>query len=180
MSYILRFDFHVAYINTRRSEDHFMNEFKKKFGGKDDVVVVFGNWSDGGHTMKNQVSTKGKGIRDVFRRTKNYVVRLVDEFCTSKKCSSCHNDLEKCDDLKRSSGRPWVKKTEVPHGLLRCKNEKCQARLERDGTSKFRLWNRDVNATINMLACVDAVRKRRNRPNFLTRKSSVVINVTDT
>ena len=171
-----------TYINTRRSEDHFMNEFKKKFGGKDDVVVVFGNWSDGGHTMKNQATTKGKGMRDVFRRTKNYVVRLVDEFCTSKKCSSCGKDLEKCDDFKRPSSRPWMRakgKTEVPHGLLRCKNVNCQASLE-DGTSKFRLWNRDVNATINMLACVDAVRKKRSRPIFLTRNSSVVINVIDT
>ena len=171
------------YINTRRSEDHFMNEFEKKFGGKNDVVVVFGDWSDGGHTMKNQAPTKGKGMRDVFRRTKKYLVFLVDEFHTSKKCSSCGHDLEKCDDFRRPSSRPWMRakgKTEVPHGLLRCKNVDCQASLKGDGTSTFRLWNRDVNATINMLACIRKAKAGRARPNFLTRNSSVVINVTNT
>ena len=160
-------------INAKRSEDRFMNEFEKKFGGKDDVVVVFGDWSDGGHTMKNQAPTKGKGMRDVFRRTKGYDVFLVDEFCTSKKCSSCGHDLDKCKDFERSSSRPWMRaqrKTEVPHGLLRCKNEKCQASSKGLTSSwKGRLWNRDVNATINMLACAKAAKIGQDRPSYLSR-----------
>lgn len=129
------------YINKQRSEQKFINEFKKLYGNPNKVSICIGDYEQT-KQMKYKEPTKGKGFREMFRRN-DYNVYLVDEFRTSKLCHNCHHITEKF--LKRSHFKN-KDKTMIVHGLLRCTNVKC---LEVQG--KYRYWNRDVNGALNIL-----------------------------
>ena len=48
-------------------------------------VVIIGDWSDGEHTQKFQISSKTKGWRTTFKR--NHIdCFLIDEYKTSSVC----------------------------------------------------------------------------------------------
>ena len=76
-----------AFVNRQRSEDSMVNRFRKKFGGKDEVTLAWGDWSSRSH-MKFHEPTKGIGMRKLFRRA-GYEVLLVDEYRTSCRCYGC-------------------------------------------------------------------------------------------
>ena len=106
-------------IKTQRSESNLIKNMKTKFG--QDLVIVMGDWSDGGSTIKFQTSSKTKGWRTLFQR--NHIkCYLIDEYKTSSLCPKCHN---KTDQVKsRLSSRPWRRKEgkmENVHGLLGCR-----------------------------------------------------------
>ena len=120
-----------GYINRLSSEQRMINNFIKKFGKPEEVVICFGDW-DQKKQMKYKEPTKGIGMRNLFRQNE-FEVYLVDEFRTSCKCSICQGgDCETfrvCDNPM-----PWKKGTTLTrHGLTRCKT--CKV-----------LWNRDENS----------------------------------
>ena len=97
-------------------------------------------------------------MRDVFRKA-GYSVYLVDEFRTSKCCYNCGENLEKF--VERRNPRPWKRdQTIMVHGLLRCTSCKC-------------LWNRDVNASLNIRRVVEEHIKGNGRPVYLRRDNSL-------
>ena len=75
-----------GFINKTKSEQRMMKNFERKFGRPEEVVVCFGDWEQK-KQMKYKEPTKGKGMRNLFRKYR-YKVFLVDEFRTSCKCSS--------------------------------------------------------------------------------------------
>jgi hypothetical protein len=75
-----------TFINKRRSEDKMMNEFKKKMGSPEKVLLVLGDYSDNG--LKGTKPAMTKGIRKIFLRH-GYYPCLLDEYYTSKKSSYC-------------------------------------------------------------------------------------------
>jgi hypothetical protein len=150
-----------AHINRNRSEDMMINNFKKKFGGPDEVVIAFGDWEQK-HQMKFKEPTKGKGFRKLFCE-KGYEVYLVDEHRTSCMCYDCgsrgvEGSCEKFKYVDNKNPRSMYKegmKTILCHGLLRCKT--CS-----------RMWNRDVNGSLNIgMAGKNALEKMR--PRYLSR-----------
>jgi hypothetical protein len=56
----LRFN---AFVNTKKSEEKFIEKFKGKYGDGRKTSVIIGDWDSGGYTMGGQVTTKGKGFR---------------------------------------------------------------------------------------------------------------------
>ena len=145
-----------AYINRTKSEQLMMKKFKKIFGKPEETVICFGDWEQK-HHMKYKEPTKGKGMRELFRKN-GYEVFLVNEFRTSCRCSKCHGG--ECEKFmlrpKRVDGS-----LQLVHGLLRCKNVNCSC-----------LWNRDRNGASNIYLCGFNAINGFGRPKFLRRKNN--------
>jgi len=108
-------------INLRRSEERFVNKFKKTYGEPENVVVVFGDWEERPAFLRGKEPTKGKSLRQMLRKV-GYKVYLLDEFRTSKTCHKCFG-VNEYNFTKRNDKRPW-KHNEVQKvwGLSRCSN----------------------------------------------------------
>jgi hypothetical protein len=159
-----------TYINRRRSEDRMVNNFRRQFGGPDEVIIAFGDWSEGagGYHMKHQAPTvKGKRFRELFRRAR-YPVYLIDEYHTSKICFGCQDPhCENAPFRKVKNGRPYRRETNPTvtcHGLIRC---------GRPGSNRHRhLWNRDLNSALNMWLIAVTVIVAGHRPAYLCRPAA--------
>jgi hypothetical protein len=116
------------------------------------TCVAYGNWSrrDG---IKGHASSPVKGLRQALAKRAKVVI--LDEFKTSKLCSTCHRELSPVSYLvdpdmekrRKRAGRvtprlqTGEKKLTKCHAVLRCGHEDCEAGH----------WNRDVNAAINIV-----------------------------
>jgi len=147
-----------SYINTRKSEQKMINNFRETFGAPEEVVVGFGDWEQR-KNMKFHEPTKGKGMRTLLRKA-GYQVFLVDEHKTSCRCHNCQSDdgvnstFRKCQNP-----RPWRKDTiTTRHGLLKCKT--CSG-----------LWNRDLNSSLNIRLITENAIEGLGRPEFLMRNT---------
>jgi len=149
-----------SYRNTKRSEQRMMNNFKKIFGNKDDVIVCFGDYEQKQH-MKFKEPTKGKGIRRLFKKT-GYSTYLVDEFRTSCRCSKCGDICVK--NMVRKNPRPYRQGSVLVHGLLHCKKE-CG------------YWNRDVNGATNIYKIAYNAINKKDRPIYLSRSKNISDNL---
>ena len=175
-----------SYRNTQRTETKLVANMKERYG--DGFVVVMGDWSDAGRTMKFQTSSKTKGWRTLFRRN-GIPCFLIDEFRTSSYCPLCENKVEG-KLWKRPSSRPWRRKEghqEDVHGLLGefhqcnfrkfaildfsqnsilgCTNPDCHKQPE--WTHRF--WNRDLLSTCNMIKIVRYLLLGFGRPLLFSR-----------
>ncbi|KAL0216775.1 hypothetical protein P9112_008959 [Eukaryota sp. TZLM1-RC] len=66
-----------------------LERFKLTFGSPEDVVIGYGDWRSKGITRKGKRTTiRGTEICKLLRRF-GYRIFLVDEYRTSKSCSSC-------------------------------------------------------------------------------------------
>ena len=156
-----------TYVNTQKSEQRLVNKVKERYG--DDVAVIMGDWSDGGHTMKFQTSSKTSGWERVFRRN-GLAFYLIDEFGTSTFCPRCHSRTETV--FKRLSPRPWKRAEGVivtVHGLLGCKNHVCIEQAISTSPRFQRYWNRDDLSTLNMVDIVENVLVGDGRPTRFCR-----------
>jgi len=144
------------YINTQKSESKMINNFKRIYGEK--CNVIFGDYDKGSYNMKGKEPVICKKLRRIFKNN-GYNVYLINEFRTSKICNNCHNDeLEKF--IKRKSKNPKNKEKEIMiHGLLRCNNVKCNV-----------IHNRDKNAVKNMIYIVKHLFETGERPSIFSRK----------
>jgi hypothetical protein len=144
-----------GYINRKRNEQNMINKFNKIFGKPDEVVVCFGDFEQRKH-MKYKEPIKGKGIRNLFKKS-GYNTFLVDEYRTSCKCCNCEGgDCEKF--MIRKNPKPWKHNNALVHGLLRCK-------------SGCGLWNRDVNGAKNIYKIAYNHINGLKRPLYLCRSN---------
>jgi hypothetical protein len=151
-----------TYINTQKSESQFINKFKKTYG--DDTPVIIGDWDSHNFTPHGQITTKGKGFRNMFRRSGLTKIYLIDEYKTSKTCPRCHGVVETFK--KRRNPKPWKNNIVTVHGLLRCQSENCQQAC---GYGE-RYFNRDDVSTVNMMYIVKETRNTGSRPAIFCRK----------
>ena len=156
-----------TFIDTQKSERTFMKNFKDKFVGKDgspsDIVIAFGDWSQL-HHRKYKEPVKGKGFRTMFRRN-GYDVFLVDEHRSSVQCSDCCDESARCYKFRRrldpnDKKPPSKRHIHKIHGLLVCNT--CS-----------RLWNRDINAPLNMNIVARRCLKGWARPSYLEKCKNV-------
>ena len=70
-----------SYGNQQRVKETMIKKFANKFGTKDEVVIMMGDWSET-KQMKNCDPSKGKGIRRIFKEY-GYELYIVDEYRTS-------------------------------------------------------------------------------------------------
>jgi hypothetical protein len=167
-----------AYINMSRSESVMINRFKEKFGPPQDVVIAMGDWEQK-HQARFKQPTKGVGMRKLFKKHGYADLFLVNEFRTSKKCHACGDgdgDCEKfmhaprpkpcgdrhtcgCTSRNVKRARFCAKKHEpaLVHGLVRC-------------TTCTRIWNRDVNGSLNIFSIATLALHNQPRPRHLCRE----------
>jgi len=152
------------YSNTKRSESKMINNFKKKFGSPKEVVVGFGDWEQK-NQIKYQEPTKGKGMRTLLKKA-GYPLYLVDEYRTSCRCSDCQENNGHCEKFRLCKNpRPWRRKIEpqvLRHGLLKCNT--CS-----------KLWNRDLNSSLNIHRIVKDTINGKGRPNYLSRPNTASV-----
>lgn len=153
------------FTNTQKSESKMINNFQNKFGNKEDVILVIGDYNKKDH-MKGLEPTICKRFRRLFRNA-GYLVYLINEFRTSKLCNSCHEELDKF--LSRKSNKPNdIKNGKIitVNGLLRHTDDKHNCEL---------IHNRDKNAVQNMLNIVEEIKKTGQRPEKFTRSTQSLI-----
>lgn len=142
-------------INRKRSESKMLNNFCKLYGNPEETVIGFGDFEQYRH-RKFKEPVKGKGFRSLFRKA-GYKVYLVDEFRTSCRCSGCESDSAICQTFRECDNpRPWRNNRILRHGLVKCKT--CSG-----------LWNRDTNASRNILKITLNQINRLGRPEYLRR-----------
>ena len=152
-----------AFQNRKRSEANMINRFKRKFGGPEDTVVCMGDYSKGGggYHMKFQEPTLRSGMNTIFRKA-GYQVLLVDEHRTSKCCFNCKHVDSNCKKfLTVENPRSYQRDkypTVIRHGLVKC-------------TICDTLWNRDRNASLNILYLAQQAFQGKSRPKYLSRET---------
>ena len=114
-----------------------------------------------------------KKIRRIFKNA-GYETYLINEYCTSKLCNNCHQELEKF--LIRKSNKPKDKKNNkniLVNGLLRHEVVNQKGEQEHKRVCKI-IHNRDKNAVQNMLYIIEQVKKTGKRPEpFVRQKEDI-------
>ena len=77
--------------------------FYNKYGKPEDTMFVIGDYDTGSYNMKGIEPIICKRIRRIFKNA-GYESYLINEYCTSKFCNCCHNELDKF--LIRKSNKP--------------------------------------------------------------------------
>ncbi len=138
-----------------------INNFQYKYGKPGETIFVMGDYDKGNYNMKGKEPVICKKFRRIFRNA-GYKTYLINEFRTSKLCNCCNEELEKY--FKKPSQKPKLKKeekTEICHGLLRCKSVKHKSEI---------FHNRDKNAVQNMLNIVKSIINTGKRPKIFCRE----------
>ena len=155
-----------AYTNTKKSESKMIKNFSNKFGKPDKTIFVMGDYDSGSYHMKGNEPVICKKFRRIFKNA-GYQTYLVNEFRTSKLCSSCGDVLEYFKE--RLSNKPkrgkfngveFVQQLESVHGILRCQSVKHKSEI---------YHNRDKNAVQNMLNIVKSIFDTGLRPELFCR-----------
>lgn len=153
-----------SYINRQRSESKMITQIKRHFGTPDNIIIAIGDWSHKGHHMRGKEPTKGKGFRKIFKQA-GYQTYLVHEFRTSKLCHDCNHELKPCRYRVSKKPRPpnILPRLAPVHGLRSCTTEHgCR-----------RLWNRDVNGSLNIHMLAIEALNGRERPIAFRRDTSI-------
>jgi len=164
----------LRYVNRQKTIQEICDKIAprtRKNTRQGHTLVGFGNWS-GGHTSCISRKTCGpvkEIVRELSRRP-NVSLKYIDEYNTSKVCNVDHSILKnmKAKTTKKlKSGEKIVTFGKV-HRVLHCTNSVTDSRKNQTKTT----WNRDVNASINILKLFVAELKGEDRPIVFTRSSS--------
>jgi hypothetical protein len=149
------------FTNTQKSENKMLKNFENKFGSKENVLVVMGDYDKGSNNMRGKEPTICKKFRCLFKN-KGYETYLINEFRTSIKCNECSEELEK---FKMNSSKKPYNKGELClcNGLLRCQSVKHKSEI---------FHNRDKNAVQNMLNIVKSIFETGKRPEIFSREET--------
>lgn len=129
---------------------------EKSFGPLNKIVLCVGDWYEK-RNRKGYAPSSSKALRDQYR-SYGVTVYLVDEYCTSCKCSNCEGYMVPCREVvnKRKKDPDKPPNMVNVHGLLEC--SRCNTR-----------WNRDLNAACNIFKIVMAAMRGEARPLYLNR-----------
>jgi Putative transposase DNA-binding domain len=141
-----------SYLMKKKTLDSTIKQIIYETGvEKSNIIVGFGDASFS-HTSKGYAaSPRRKWVTERMKRIHGLNVIPIWEFNTSRVCANCHS-LNGLVDMR---GQHISK----PHFVRRCANIEC-------GT----IWNRDVNASLNMLYLTHLILHNYNRPDYF-RKS---------
>ena len=145
-------------MHRQKTLDYFCNEINKE----PNTVIAYGDASFC-HASKGYPATlKGNWIRHRLEKVHSAHVLQVNEFNTSQICFNCHDENEIPAKLvglssKRDPYRANVKRPIQNHFIRRCTH--CRM-----------IWNRDVNASLNMIYVGQHLVARLIRPNNFSRR----------
>ena len=84
-----------SFINEQKSESNLIKRFTETYGDPKNTCLIFGDFSENGNYMKGFKSSKGIGMKRVFRRA-GYTVHMVNEAYTSKYLYKDGRELVRC------------------------------------------------------------------------------------
>ena len=146
-----------VYQKTQQSESKLIKNIRKTFKLKNeygnDLILVFGDWSDEQGNKTGETTINKNLKRKLSKHFKSY---LIDEYNTSKLCCKCGRELEKYNDK---------------HRLLICKDCRLNKNqytykyyelnvdhFKNDTTMfKDRYFTRDLNSCLNMIRLAEHI-----------------------
>ena len=149
------------------------------------VIVGFGNWSNNGSGIRRSCSGPIREIRQRLSRRHNVHFKNIDEKYTS---CTCHGCFARLSNMRADTVRARVNKygevirKEVQnnkvHKVLHCRTSVgSEPVLARCGAT----WNRDVNASKNILMLLECWIAGFERPKpFMKRPAIVIANTVST
>ena len=149
------------------------------------VIVGFGNWSNNGSGIRRSCSGPIREIRQRLSRRHNVHFKNIDEKYTSCTCHGCFARLAnmRADTVRvRVNKDGEVIRKEVHnnkvHKVLHCRTSVgSEPVLARCGAT----WNRDVNASKNILMLLECWIAGFERPKpFMKRPATVITNTVST
>ena len=156
-----------------RQIKHHDHRNQRTFHGEN-VLVAFGNGS-GSSTGFGYAPAPQARLRHRLETVHKCRVTLIHEFCTSKLCSACGNEMvyvgektmaEHHAALARKGMNVDVGVTKRPiHGVLKCLECNISGAQSVFGPRKH--WHRDVNAAINIGKIYTCLAETGNRPDYL-------------
>jgi hypothetical protein len=151
------------FINMQKSEQKMIKNFRNKYGNKEDIIIIIGDYDKGDYNMKGKEPVICKKLRIIFKNA-GYETYLINEFRTSMLCHCCNNETEKF--IERLSHKPKLykeDKKEIVYGLLRCQSIKPLCEI---------IHNRDKNAVQNMLNITKSIFDFGIRPEKFSRTTT--------
>lgn len=140
------------YVNTQRSESNLVNRINKKFNKKKDreIVLLYGNWNRKSQ-MKYKHPTPNIGLKN--RLNRDFTIYNIDEYKTSQLCNTCEEKMINVIDKRPSEEGKKI------HRLLSCTN--CN-----------KIWNRDVNGSLNILKIGESIIYNNTIPECFKRSTN--------
>ena len=128
------------------------------------VAVGFGDWKSSNSPVSRRTCGPIEDIKMELRMRSNVVFLDIDEYKTSITCHYCH---EPTKNMRAKSYNHRTKKVNdfvsKVHKVLHCTNRSC--RPQRAGHT----WNRDTNASLNILALTMLMLAGHPRPSVFER-----------
>jgi hypothetical protein len=112
------------------------------------TIIGWGDWSQQDGFLRGTPKAPVKKLRRAFKKM-GFTIVEVDEYRTSKRCSSC-----RCHDNVENVSYNGVR----AHQVVRCNNSECGL-----------FWQRDCNASRNMHAVLLTMILGQERPEYLKR-----------
>ena len=140
------------YSYGKKSIDTFLNKIQETFGAN--IVIGYGNWSQGSGQMKFLAPTMNKGLRKAIHR--RYDTVSINECYTSQKCCGCHNDL----------AYYYTKEGKEVRRLQTCSN--CVSYPNKQ--TVFR--TRDANSAVNIMQLTSSWIAKQERPLCFQHKQT--------
>lgn len=146
--------------------DRFLDRIRETFG--ENLLIGYGNWSQGATQMRNNAPSLGKGLRKLIHR--RYDTVTIDECNTSRKCAACNNNLTNynrgCSSQRQQSAADTDSPSKKVFRLLTC--TEC---VSPEG-KRTAFWTRDVNSAVNIARLTRRWIVHRERPACFQRISS--------
>jgi len=154
------------YGNQQKMKERLINKFATKFGTKEEVVIMMGDWSETKQKKHNDPS-KGKGIRRIFKEY-GYELYLVDEYRTSCRLYETGEELINVRNEHELLGSKIYNKVENM-------NEPCKEIKEMIEETGIRpiIINRDVNGSLNIRLKGMKILKGEEIPEYMRRGNKI-------
>jgi len=156
-----------SFINRQKSEDKLIKEFKTKFGDpkKEDTCLVWGDFCENGNYMKGLKSSKGIGMKRIFKRA-GYYNYIVNEANTSKYLYNDGRELIQC----RGTRTPMAIKMLTINKM----GSRHTAKRYNSWKSKSpEIISRDLNGSLNILLKAKCIILNKELPEYLKMRQRI-------